>query len=206
VELILKKRINTMTFVTAMLLFSLITGCINIDYIGQRYPETTNRNTIEFYNNSKEVPDDKYVVMGRVVTTAPDSYTSEEIKNELLDKAQACGADAIQIIDFKRILVSQQQIPLGSAYDNGPVGSWGRRGVRADGSPIGVDAAGKTVALKSKVHDRYELKARALFLRLKSKSNIQGPIVKKLPEPATKLKTKPVTENKPAKSDVTPAK
>ncbi|MCF6176613.1 MAG: hypothetical protein L3J71_12700 [Victivallaceae bacterium] len=195
----MKKRINTIMFITAILLFSLITGCINIDYTGQRFPETENMHAIEFFNSSKDVPAGKYTIIGRAVATAPDSYSSEEIKNKLLSKAQACGADAIQVVDFKRIFVSQQAIPKESAYDNGPVGVWGNRARRADGSSIAVDSSGKVVPLQSKVHDRYELKARVLFLRIKSKSNIQEPIAEKVAEPEIKSATAG-TVKKPGKT------
>ena len=195
-ELILKKLINRFKPVIAILLFSLICGCINVDYTGQRYPATENRSEIAFYNNSKEVPADKYAVIGRAIATAPDSYKSKDIKQKLLDKAQACGADAIQVVDFKRIFVSQQVIPTASAHDNSPVGSWGNRGTRADGSKIAVSDSGKVVPLQSKIHDRYQLKARVLFLRLKSKNPVQGPIVEKTPELEVKTVGTPAPSKK----------
>lgn len=178
----MKKLITCFIYATAISLFTLLAGCrgINVDYIGQKYPATTNSYNIEFYNNSTDVPNGKYTTIGRAVAVAPDSYSSKAIKNKLVEKAQICGADAIQVVDFKRVFVSQQVIPEQGDHDNGPVGSWGNRGRRADGSRISVNASGKVVAMRSKVYDRYDLKARVLFLRLKSKSPVQGPIVKKI--------------------------
>jgi len=193
----LKKIINRFRLVGAVLLFSLICGCINVDYTGQRYPATENRSEIAFYNDSKEVPTGKYAVIGRAVATAPDSYNSEEIKNKLLAKAQACGADAIQVVDFKRTFVNQQVIPSAGDYDNSPVGSWGNRGTRADGSKITVDSSGQVVPLQAEVYNRYKLIARVLFLRLKSKNPVQGPIVKKMAEPEVRTVGTPTKINNP---------
>lgn len=197
----MKKLIIYFRPVIAILLFSLICGCINIDYTGQRYPAIKSQSEIAFYNNSKEVPANEYVVIGRAVATAPDSYKSKNIKQKLLDRAQECGADAIQVVDFKRIFISQQVVPSPSDYDNGPSGSWANRGTRADGSKIAVDDSGKVVQLQENVHDRYELKARVLFLRLKSKNPVQGPIVEKTPEPEVKtVETPAPVKNNNAKN------
>jgi len=184
-ELILKKLINCFIYVVTISLLTLLFGCKGIDvhYVGHSYPATTYSHNIEFYHNSKEVPSGKYVTIGRAVATAPDSYSSQAIKNKLIDEAQICGADAIQVVDFKRIFVDQQLVPEQSAHDNGPVGSWGDRGRRADGSRIAVDASGQVVPMNSRVYDSYKLKARVLFLRLKSKSQAQEPIVEKLKVP-----------------------
>ncbi len=195
VELILKKLINCFIYLITISLLTVLFGCkgIDVNYIGHRYPATTNSYNIEFYNNSNEVPSGKYVTIGRAVATAPDKYSSESIKKKLIEEAETCGADAIQVVDFKRIFVSQQIIPERNAHDNGPVGSWGNRGHRADGSRIAVDASGQVVPMRSKVYDRYQLKARVLFLRLKSKSPVQEPIMKKLniPEKTAKTVVKP---------------
>jgi hypothetical protein len=194
-EFILKKIINHLKLVGAVLLFTLICGCINVDYTGQHYPATGSQSEIAFYNSSKEVPTGKYAIIGRAVATAPDSYKSQAIKESLLAKAQACGADAIQVVDFKRIFIGQQELPTASANANGPVGSWGSRGTRADGSKIAVNSSGKVVPLQSKVYDRYKLKARVLFLRLKSKNPVQQPIMKKNPEPEVRTVKAPTTND-----------
>lgn len=201
----MRKKFNNIAFLIAILSLSLITGCMNIDYIGQHYPATPKRSSINFYNNSKEVPDGQYAIIGRAVAAAPDSYSSEEIKNALIDKAQTCGADAIQVVDFKRVLVSQQAIPQASTYDNSPVGSWGNRGTRANGSKIKVNSSGKVVGLQAKTHNRYELKARVLFLRLKTKTIVAEPIVKAVSKPKTTPKPVLPTEQKSTGKDNKPS-
>lgn len=164
------KRYIFRTVVALQVLFvMLVSGCISIDYVGQTYPEADSKEPLPFYTDAKEVPADTYKVIGRATATAPDGYSSEDIKQDLLSKARDCGADAVQVVDFKRVLVSRQKTPDSDFYNDGPTGSWGKYGKRADGSSVQVNVAGREEPLRDKVYNKYELVARVLFLRLNSR-------------------------------------
>lgn len=142
----------------------LFSGCVNIDYVGQEYPERNSDAEIMFYNSKEDVPKDTYRIIGRANIDAPASYNPAEIKNKLLKKARDCGADAIEVVEFKREKTGVQKVIASNDEYNGVVGTWANNGVRSDGSPIYVDSFDTTVPLKQTYRDTFELKIKVLFL------------------------------------------
>ncbi|MEI8246938.1 MAG: hypothetical protein WCI51_13990 [Lentisphaerota bacterium] len=142
----------------------LFSGCVNIDYVGQEYPERNHDAEIMFYNSKEDVPKDTYRIIGRANIDAPASYNPAEIKNKLLKKARDCGADAIEVVEFKREKTGVQKVVASNDEYNGVVGTWANNGVRSDGSPIYVDSFDTTVPLKQTYRDTFELKIKVLFL------------------------------------------
>jgi len=139
-------------------------GCVNIDYVGQEYTQRNPDAEIMFYNSREDVPKNTYRVIGRANIEAPGSYNPAEIKKKLFKKARQCGADAIEVVEFKREKTGEQKISTTSNEYDGVVGTWANNGVRSDGSPIYVDSFDKTVPLKQNVHETFELKIKVLFL------------------------------------------
>ncbi len=180
---------------------TLIAGCINTHYVGRSYPPTPESEIIAFYNRKQPLPENRYQPIGRAVTVAPDSYNSAEIKQEILSQARKHGADAVKVVDFKRILVAQQQIPQNSIEDNRTFGQWGNDR-RADGSKIKVNAGGEVVPMRSQRYDRYQLRARVIFLRLKSKmSHQEGIIASSKSKAAADMKQKKVEVAQPDRNN-----
>ena len=139
-------------------------GCVNINYVGQEYAQRNPDAEIMFYNSRDDVPKNTYRIIGRANIDAPGGYNPAEIKKKILKKARACGADAVEVVEFKREKTGEQKISSpGNEYD-GVVGTWANNGVRSDGSPIYVDSFDKTVPLKQAVHETFELKIKVFFL------------------------------------------
>ena len=186
-EMIYKKKNNILALV-AILSLILLNGCIDTHYVGRSYAPIPESQKINFYNKNQPVPEDKYQPIGRAVTTAPDSYSSEDIKKAILAEARKHGADAVRVVDFKRVLIDRQTIPRNSIADDGPTGRW-RSGRRADGSKFAVNPAGDVVPMRSDRYDRYQLKARVIFLRLKTKMSKSETLIKKMGPQSSKTST-----------------
>lgn len=87
---------NILLAVSAVSIAVLSIGCVNVQYIGKSYPETTN---IKAYSSKSKVPE-KYSVMGRAVVSAPYSSSKEEMQDKLISKAEDNGADAVLITGY----------------------------------------------------------------------------------------------------------
>jgi len=143
-------------------------GCTQFDYVGQKLAPLQPEQPVAFYNSKEEVPPDTYRILGRAVITAPDGTNTEEVKAKLLEKAREYGADAIEVVLFKRVKTGEVTIPVNEQYE-GTVGSWAVTSNRPDGTPIYTDTFVNTVPLKTNTLIQYEIRAKVLFLADKKK-------------------------------------
>ena len=162
------KRLKSIFLVGSAVCAVLLSGCNSFDYVGQKLEPIKGGEAVVFYNKPEEVPPNIYKVLGRAVITAPDGSNTEEVRQELLEKARAYGANAVEIILFKRIKTGTIFYPKEAPYQD-RVGSWAVSSNRADGSPIFIDTFVKTVPLKTGEIDQYEIKVKALFLAKKER-------------------------------------
>jgi hypothetical protein len=81
------------------LLVLFTTGCINYQYKGEQFTPTEKANV---YENAKNVPDQKYLVMGKCVASARyDEVTREEMYIRLQKEAEKKGADAVLVTAYQ---------------------------------------------------------------------------------------------------------
>jgi len=73
-------------------------ACAHVDYVGKTYPPTTK---VEVFFSEEDVVE-PYEIMGRVVATANDIVSSEKIQDQIMEKAQKKGADAVVITGLER--------------------------------------------------------------------------------------------------------
>jgi len=146
----------------------ILSGCTQFDYVGQKLSPLPPDQMVAFYNSKEEVPPNIYQVLGRAVVTAPDGTNTEEVKEEIMKKAREYGADAVEVVLFKRIKTGEVMIPQNEQYE-GPVGSWAATSNRPDGTPIYTDTFVDTVPLQTHVLEQYEIRAKVLFLADKEK-------------------------------------
>lgn len=142
----------------------LLAGCVNIDYVGQEYPERNPDAEIMFYNSREDVPKDTYRIIGRANIDAPGDYNPAEIKKKILKKARDCGADGIEVVEFKRIKTGEHKVSANSSEYDGVVGIWANNGLSSNGAPIYVDSFDKTVPLQQAYRETFELKIKVIFL------------------------------------------
>ncbi|MFA6716435.1 MAG: hypothetical protein WC082_03385 [Victivallales bacterium] len=144
-------------------------GCTQFDYVGQKLTPLTDDQAVAFYNSSSEVPPNVYSIMGRAVVTAPDGSSTESVKEEIISKAREYGADAIEVVLFKRVKTGEVAVPDKHDPYGGVTGSWVTTSNRADGTPIYTDSFVDTVPLSVHTLEQYEIRAKVLFLAEKGR-------------------------------------
>ena len=146
----------------------ILSGCTSFDYVGQKLAPLPPSQVVAFYNSKSEVPPNVYRTLGRAVISAPDGTNTEDVKAELIEKAREYGADAIEVVLFKRVKTGEVSIPVNEQYE-GPVGSWAVTSNRPDGTPLYTDSFVSTVPLETHAIEQYEIRAKVLFLADKKK-------------------------------------
>lgn len=144
-------------FPVALLLMLCVSGCMNVNYVGQRFEPTTNVRVFTGEAN------DEYEIIGKATLTAPGSYTSYEIRQRLVAEAEKNGADAVNIVDSR---LEQDGSFTVLAADSPGFQPQGRIGAN---SQEAVDSFGVVEASPPKEVKTYKNVVRAYFLRLKSK-------------------------------------
>ena len=91
-----------------VLLALVMTGCINFQYKGAEFTPTEKAN---IYESKKDIPDKKYLLIGKCVASGRYSeVTREEMYKRLLKEAKSKGADAV-------LIVAYQIVPTGISED-----------------------------------------------------------------------------------------
>jgi hypothetical protein len=144
-------------------------GCTQFDYVGQKLTPLSSDEPVAFYNSGDEVPPNVYSILGRAVVTAPDGSNSEDVKDEIMSKAREYGADAVEVVLFKRVKTGEIMVPNQKDPYQGVSGSWVTSSNRPDGTPIYTDSFVDTVPLQTHPLEQYEIRAKVLFLANKNK-------------------------------------
>ncbi|MGH7681240.1 MAG: hypothetical protein ACRENN_04560 [Candidatus Eiseniibacteriota bacterium] len=88
-----------MTWKNACILALLVVGaCAHIDYVGKSYPVTAR---VDLFFSEEEVTQ-PYELMGKVIATGGDGVSAEKMQDQIMDKAQKKGADAVVITGLER--------------------------------------------------------------------------------------------------------
>jgi hypothetical protein len=125
-------------------------GCVNTDYSGMAFAPT---DQIDVYFADDAIEFD-YAVMGRAKAESPNTVSYEKMERNLVKAAMANGADAIIILNMRKVIVGElstqtikanQGGPAQSRYYNTDAGL--SRGVAAQwyGRPYSTEAKNKVV-------------------------------------------------------------
>ncbi len=88
-----------MRWTNAVVLTLLLAGaCAHVDYVGKSYPETAR---VDLFFTEDEVGR-PYELMGKVIATGGDGVSAEKMQDQIMDKAQKKGADAVVITGLER--------------------------------------------------------------------------------------------------------
>lgn len=84
----------------------ILTGCVDVRYIGDVYPPTEH---VRFYMNEKDIPINTYREMGIAIASIDEEdaalYSGNVLSDALREKAKEVGADAILIESSERYKV-----------------------------------------------------------------------------------------------------
>lgn|GEM_PF-2859205 len=164
-------------------------GCMQVDYIGQRYEPLTADN-VKLYNDQSDVPPKQYYTMGKATLTAPDGYSSDEIRTKLKKEAAEVGADAVEIVTAEREKMAEY-----SASDTANDGamstqskvsstSWEPGGARNYTNSFGEAETGDNQSVT-----RYQIVVKAYFLRTAAKVKTNSTETAPAPAPAAAPKS-----------------
>ena len=76
----------------------LMTGCMNVDYVGKKFPATEH---VSVFKNREEMPQDKYTIIGRFTVRAEQKKSPYIVEEEILERAAKYGGDAICLTAVK---------------------------------------------------------------------------------------------------------
>lgn len=152
-----------MKFLFSMFLLLLLfcSGCVSVDYVGQRLPERDSDEYIMIYPSMEEVPVE-YKILGRGKVMTPPSYDLDKLDALLTEKAQEVGAEAVAIASQKRVVVNVSENVKSEI--NRPNGSWNFNSTTPDGSYIYTDSFGRQQGLKVVKTERYRIYYQVVFL------------------------------------------
>ena len=151
-----------MTLWAAGLAAAGLTGCVDIQYVGQTFPALPSDAEVAFFTPEIPVPEGEYHAVGRATVTAPGSTNSDTLREDLIEAARDRGADAVQVVEFKRVKVGERA-SVDSA-SQGPNSSWNQDARNAGGDYIYTNSFGQTTELEKPARAVYETTVKALFL------------------------------------------
>ena len=83
---------------------ALLSGCVKVDYTGQKFPETPVSQEVKYFTDRSQIPVDEYTIIGRFTVTAPRGSDTYTFQQKLLNKGRSYGGDAVCIVDEKMVL------------------------------------------------------------------------------------------------------
>ena len=151
------KKIYSLLFLAAVL----FSGCVSVDYVGQKLPERDADEYIHIYASMKEVPPE-YKILGRGKIMTPQAYDLDKLDTLLTEKAIEVGAEAVAISSQRRVAVDVND--NFQSTPTRPSGSWMTNGMDFEGDRIYTDSFGRQVALRTTPTTRYRIYYQVVFL------------------------------------------
>ena len=99
------KKKSTAEKLLAAAVLILTAGCIDVDYVGQSFPALPAGSNVTIYTPESPLSDRSYRAIGRVSITAPEGTTRGEINEKLTVLAREHGADTVNIISVRRVVI-----------------------------------------------------------------------------------------------------
>ena len=136
----------------------LLTGCVQYDYVGQKFPENKD-GKISFYDADNDVPRDHLRLIGRMTMVCDVSLDRYDVQVRLLEKAREYGADAVSLYSVRKVRedVIDDPVMPASLPDN----DLNPLGVDMSGTPYEVNSFGQQVTVSEQAY--YDWVIQALF-------------------------------------------
>ena len=182
------------------LLLAVVAGCVNVDYVGQTFEPIPEGKPVEYFAERKEVPPGKYRIIGRAVVTTTRRFDKYDAREFLTDEARKRGADAVVLVDFKRVKRGvYESEPDVAAVDTAPASKSGN--VKPGGEPLDI-SLDSSEPLRGEHHYRIDLELRVLFL--KSKDELEQQLARRGRELDRLVKQPEPAQNVPEKAPEAP--
>ena len=208
----------------AALVLLTVSGCINVEYVGQSFPVLPETDPVAFFTRKSPLPESGYHPIGRVLLTAPPRVNQSDIIDKLGEIAREHGANAVEIVEYKavRIGMSAPESDVAwapNAISNDQDNAGGYIWENSFGEPADLAKARSFLEIRIKArllvtNERYQaLEIRAKQQKSSAAADVRTPAesAEKAADAAAKRRTidqsaikKPAAEeNKPTKLDLT---
>ena len=162
------KRHPGYAMISAGLLLLLLAGCVDVEYVGQRFEPLPETDPVRIFDARSDYPIEDYRTIGRAVFTAPEDYGILELREKVENTAREYGADAVKVISSGRELIST--VYRQPQRDRQRVSARaGTTGTTSDGSRLYVDTFGQETELTGAQFERYQLVIKVLLLMRQSR-------------------------------------
>ncbi len=142
------------------------TGCVNFDYVGRTFAETPDDVRIAYFTDRSDLPPGKYSIIGRATLTAPDGeFDTYSLREFLEAEARERGADAVCVVEAKRIKVGTYAIEDGGSFAGPSAYRSNPDNVSPTGEPLETNTFGQQVTLTGETHYRWDFEVKALFYK-----------------------------------------
>lgn len=138
----------------------LMYGCINVEYVGQSFPALPENEPIQVYSPVAPMPAGDYRIIGRATIQAPDGTTRGDVHEALSELAREHGAEAVNILDYKRVRIGTYTPDTDRVQRVG----WNRDGRNAGGAYIYSNYFGEVSSLEGRRSEVTELHIKAVLL------------------------------------------
>ena len=142
----------------------LLSGCVNVDYVGQSFDPIPEGTAVEYFSARKEIPAGKYRIIGRGTIETTRKLDRFDLREILVDSAREHGADAVAVVSEKQVNVGVY--PQENDMISGGLSSTANAyNLNPDGTPMEMDTFGAPSRLQGGTRFRTELHVKALFLK-----------------------------------------
>ena len=146
-------------FFLALIAGIICTGCVNVEYVGQRFAPLPDTEYVNLREERADLPAGEYQVIGRAEVTAPADISPVDLQEKLRQEAREIGADAVQIVSRERRLLGRyyRQPEARRHVTSAQTGSIsGTRAINSFGEEVSLDGGSYA--------ENYELCIKTLFL------------------------------------------
>ncbi len=143
-----------------------ISGCIRVDYIGQKFPPLPEGKPVAFFDVKNVPPPGEYRVIGHAEVTIPGGYGMVEFREKLIETAREYGASAVRIVKMEKRLVNTYY-ESSRPSDSPMVASRSDLGAipkSSGGGDLAVNSFNEVVTVKQNAREVYEHVAKVLFM------------------------------------------
>ena len=159
------KIFSVCQFVFCSIALLFLCGCMSFEYTGREFAPLKDERFPVLYKNRKQLPEGKYIIIGRAVITASPRTEIEDIQEKFLEEAALRGADAV--------CISSEKVVYRGIYESGDDMAPSDRQINPynltpDGAPIQISLNGRNASLPAESRGAPQLVVRALFLKDKA--------------------------------------
>lgn len=136
-----------------------LTGCIQVEYIGQNFPELPDSSAVMIFEDANTPPAGEFQAIGKAKLNIPPDVDMVSVREKITEIAREHGASAARIVSVEKRLVNRyygaarEEAASSTLTDPAMMGPGARQ---PDGSLAQVNSFGEVVTPNRTYRARYE--------------------------------------------------